>query len=511
MTQLTDAINQQINNHEHNHMIKDLNTGTWLTGAAVREQRDALATNLRNAGVGAGDIVLISLPNGPDNIIALYATLALHAVAYTVNPAMPVPELATLLHRHHYGALILGPNHAEQSGELAQLADVNLSIQVSDATATTPVFTVSSQAVATNDQLTAFQQHTASPIGVLMYTSGTTGDPKAVVLTHDQLLAAAKDIAESQALTPLDRTLAVLPLFHINAQVISVLATTISGGKLIVAQKFSAHRFWSWVQDERITWLSGAPAIIAILLKTRPAVRPQVAQLRFIRSASAPLLPNVQRDFEDYFHVPIVQGYGMTEAASQITVNPVDQPKVGSVGRPTGTDLVILDEDDTPLAAGATGEIALHGEHVITSYLDPKYQSDFRHGWFHTGDVGYLDDDGYLFIVGRKKELINHGGDKISPAEIENVLTQHPAINQVAVVGLPDEIYGESVTAAVVLNPGFTGDTTLTDQLTQFASARLSRFKVPGQFVYVDSLAAGPTGKIQHTRVKNSLLATTAG
>ncbi|WP_054750543.1 AMP-binding protein [Lacticaseibacillus thailandensis] len=465
---------------------------------------------LQHAGVHAGDIVLISLPNGANNIIALYATLALHAVAYTVNPTMPLPELATLIGRHHYGALILGPDHAENSAELATRAHVQLSTSIDDSTAATPVLAISHQPVPTNTLLHDFAQHNPSPVGVLMYTSGTTGDPKAVVLTHGQLFAAAQDVATSQQLTALDRTLVVLPLFHINAQVISVLATTISGGKLVVAQKFSAHRFWRWVQDERITWLSGAPAIIAILLKTRPAQQPAVPTLRFIRSASAPLLPHIQQDFEDYFHVPIIQGYGMTEAASQITVNPLAHPQVGSVGRPTDTDLVILDDNDAPQPAGVTGEIALHGDHVITSYLDPKYQADFRHGWFHTGDVGYLNDEGYLFIVGRKKELINHGGNKISPAEIENVLTQHPAVNQVAVVGLPDDIYGEAVTAAVVLNPGFTGEDTSTEQLRTFATSRLSKFKVPSRFVYVDSLAAGPTGKIQHTRVKRALMAATA-
>lgn len=507
MTTLTETINTQLQAHHDQPYIKELATATWYTGGDIAAARNQLRTHLEELGVTAGDLILISLPNSTAHIVALLAAFELHAVAYTVNPRMPAPELAEIIGRHHYAAAILNAEHAQQLTQLEQLSSSRFQ---ANATAlfgdTLSLFTFTEQSVTSNDLITDFAAQESSPLGVLMYTSGTTGLPKAVVLTHEQLLAAAYDIAQSQALTADDISLLVLPLFHINAQVISLLATLVSGGKMVVAPKFSASRFWPTVTNDRITWVSAAPAIIAILLQTKPQVAPTCPQLRFVRSASAPLLPVVEREFTESFGVPIVQGYGMTEAASQIALNPIGASKPGSVGIATGTDLVIMSDLETPLRAGEIGEICLRGTHVIHGYLDPQYAQDFTGGWFHTGDVGYVDADGYLFIVGRKKELINHSGDKVSPAEVENVLIQHPAVRSIAVIGLPDAIYGESVAAVVILEPGYAGNTEQSTALQDFAGAMLAKFKVPTHFYYRDHLAAGATGKIQHTRVRHELM-----
>ncbi len=508
MTQLTQIINQQLEAHKQNRFIKDLQADQWFTGSDIAFARDNLRTALQEQGVRRGDLVLVSLPNTVTHVVALLAILDLNAVAYTINPNMPAPELAEILGRHHYAATLFGPNHVAKTHELEHLTPLGLhATQVQLLGHAQTLFTLTNQAVAQNDLFTQFQAHEDSPLGVLMYTSGTTGLPKAVVLTHAQLYAAATDIARSEGLSTADRSLLILPLFHINAQVISVLSTLISGGKLLVAPKFSASHFWSTIEREQITWVSAAPAIIAILLKTRPAAKPVTPQLRFVRSASAPLLPAVQQEFEDFFSTPILQGYGMTEVASQITLNPLNHAKSGSVGIATGTDLTIRDDADEALRPGETGEISLRGDHVITGYLDPKYAADFTNGWFHTGDVGYVDADGFLFIVGRKKELINRSGDKISPVEVENVLIQHPAIRSLAIVGLPDAIYGESVAAVIILEDDYIGSAELSAELQDFAGAQLAKFKVPTRFFYTDHLASGPTGKIQHTLVRRELLA----
>jgi acyl-CoA synthetase (AMP-forming)/AMP-acid ligase II len=507
MTELTTAINNQLQAHDHNRFIKDLTADQWYTGSDIAFARDRMRTTLQEQGVHSGDLVLISLPNSVSHVVALLAALDLNAIAYTINPGMPAPELAEILNRHHYAAAIFGPTHTQFTDELHRITGADFTqTNVQILNHAQPVFTITNQQVAANPLITNFQQHEDSPLGVLMYTSGTTGLPKAVVLTHSQLFAAATDIAESQQLTDSDRSLLVLPLFHINAQVISVLATLVSGGKLVVAPKFSAHRFWSTIEREQITWVSAAPAIIAILLKTKPDVRPVTPQLRFVRSASAPLLPAVQREFESFFATPILQGYGMTEVASQITLNPLGATRAASVGKATGTELTIRDDANNVLPTGETGEISLRGDHVIHGYLDPQYADDFQDGWFHTGDVGYLDEDGYLFIVGRKKELINRSGDKISPVEVENVLIQHPAIRSLAVIGLPDAIYGESVAAVIILEDDYIGSAELSAELQDFAGAKLAKFKVPTRFFYTDHLAAGPTGKIQHTRVRREIM-----
>ncbi|WP_155286394.1 AMP-binding protein [Lacticaseibacillus zhaodongensis] len=507
MGYLHTVLTAQLDQSSTKPLVKALARDTWYTGAELTAARNTLAAGLQAQGVQSGDIVLLAHGNSAELLVALLACWQLDAIAYTVNPKMPAAEFTEILQRHEYAAIVPGPENAamlsdiyQQSGRDFSQTSVNILGQ------TQPLLSLQRTGRPSNPMFTAFQKRTASPLAVLMYTSGTTGAPKAVVLDQDQLLAAARDIAASQDLTAADRSLLILPLFHINAQVISLLSTLVSGGKLLIAPKFSAHQFWPQIAQEAITWVSAAPAIIAILNKTRPEIAPDVPSLRFVRSASAPLLPAVQNDFEGFFNIPIIQGYGMTECASQITLNPIGHTRVGSVGKSSGTAICILDENDKPLPAGETGEISLRGDHVITSYLDPAHQADFAHGWFHTGDVGYLDADGFLFIVGRKKELINRSGDKVSPSEVENVLIQHPAVSALAVIGLPDPIYGERVVAAVIPNAGYTADDQLSKQLQQYAADRLAAFKVPAQVIYVHELAAGPTGKIQHTRVRRAIM-----
>jgi acyl-CoA synthetase (AMP-forming)/AMP-acid ligase II len=333
-------------------------------------------------------------------------------------------------------------------------------------------------------------------------TSGTTGEPKGVCLTERQLAWTAEQVRLSHRLTPADRGLTVLPFSHINAPVVSLCATLLAGATVVIAPRFSRNRFWSWIEDYQITWASIVPAILAILLQTeKPAFLP--GALRFVRTASAPL-PFVQHQaFERKFGIPVIETYGLSEAASQVTANPVPpgQNKPGSVGLPIGVSLRICSPrtedalgDLQDVAPGATGEICVRGPSVISAYWGGAGANSFQDGWFRTGDLGYCDEDGYVYITGRLKEVINRGGEKIAPREIEEVLLAHPAVKEVAVAGRPDPIYGEQVIAYVV--PAGAWDAHLEQDLRALCLRRLSPHKVPTAFVALDALPRNRTGKI---------------
>ena len=505
MSELSDIIKHKLDQQQTQTVLRDIARDQDFTGNDVLSAQDTLARRLRDIGVQAGDLILLSLPNSAANITVQLTAFDLDVVVQTINPNMPTAELRTTMVQHHFAAMILNEVHARALPEIEATSDLHFVHETGTLLGSDFTLAAARNQQVGNpllDQLNATGQ---SPLGVLMYTSGSSGHPKAVALNHAQLLAAASEIARTQQLTTADKTLLVMPLFHINAQVITVLATLVSGGSIAIAPKFSASHFWQQVRDNQITWVSAAPAIIAILLKTKPLSAPQVPHLRFIRSASAPLLPAVQTAFERDFGIPIQQAYGMTEGASQITFNPLGATKAGSVGKSGGTAISLQDENGRQLAQGATGEICLRGDHIITAYLDPSLQDDFDNGWFRSGDVGHLDADGYLFIDGRKKELINRGGDKISPVAIENVLITHPDVRNIAVFGMPDPVYGERVAAAVIPEADAPSATDLAQSLRAYATQRLARFEVPTDIYFTDSLPAGATGKIQRRRVRDQI------
>lgn len=338
---------------------------------------------------------------------------------------------------------------------------------------------------------------------VYMATSGTTGEPKGVVLWERQIAWTAEQVRLSHALTPNDRGLTVLPFFHINAPVVSLCASLLAGSSVMIAARFSKQHFWSWVEQFDITWASIVPTIVAILLETdRPAFLP--GSLRFVRTGSAPLPPANLHAFEARFGVPVIETYGLSEAASQVVANPLPPAihKPGSAGRPVGVELRIChpltsseERELRDVAQGETGEICVAGPSLIHAYQDNKGQESFQRGWFRTGDLGYLDEDGYLFIKGRLREVINRGGENIAPREIEEVLQEYPAVCEAAVVGRPDPIYGEQAVAYLIVrenwNPQSAGE------LRRYTAERLSPQKVPVDFIILDALPRNATGKVE--------------
>lgn len=352
---------------------------------------------------------------------------------------------------------------------------------------------------------------------LLLTTSGTTGIPKGVRLRADQLAWTAAQIQRSHRLTQADRGLAVLPFYHINAPVVSLLATLSAGATVVIAPRFSASQFWAWIARERITWASIAPAIAAVLLNSADAASHQPHPgLRFVRTASAPLPVTHLHAFERRFGVPVVETYGLSEAAGTVTANPVPPGvhRPGSVGLPCGVELRICVAGEPghagPLrdvAPGAEGEICVRGPSVIAAYEEGASASAFHQGWFRTGDLGYRDGAGYVFITGRLREIINYGGHKIAPREIEETLLAHPRVREAAVAGEPDPIYGQRVIAYVVpdADTAASDAAPLAETLRTFCAQQLSAHKVPASFTFVAALPRTATGKVQRHALSPAL------
>jgi hypothetical protein len=303
----------------------------------------------------------------------------------------------------------------------------------------------------------------------------------------------------------------MMPMFHINAQVMSTLSSRVANARILVTPKFSASRFWQQVADNHVTWVSVVPTIVSFLLLNEKAnaaygrLQSQI-NLRFVRSSSFALPEERLRAFQDRFHTLIIEGYGMTEASSQCTTNPHDAPKIGSAGLPFGTEVKILIADHFTDAPGALGEIAIKGDHVITHYLDDEKPESFKDGWFLTGDLGYFDEDGYLFVKGRKKEIISRGGEKVAPAHVESVLSELPFIEQQAVIGMPDDLYGEEVTAVLVSTTPGLNEAEQREEILAFGRSHLAKFEAPTRVEFVREFPRNTTGKILRPQLREQLL-----
>jgi acyl-CoA synthetase (AMP-forming)/AMP-acid ligase II len=340
-------------------------------------------------------------------------------------------------------------------------------------------------------------------VALLMYTSGTTGLPKGVMLTHANLAANARAISVEHALGPADRVLAVLPLYHINAFAVTMLAPLAHGGSLVMPPKFSAARFWSQAERGACTWINVVPTMISYLLEGETPPRASTAHIRFCRSASAALPPEHHRAFEQKFGIGIVETMGLTETVAPSFSNPLapGQRKIGSVGRASGCEARVVDAALQPVPDGTTGELVIRGPNVMRGYYknDEATRASFTPGgWLRTGDLGHRDADGFFFVTGRIKELIIKGGENIAPREIDEALLAHPAVLDAAAAGIADRHYGQEIFACVVLRDGSTCDEAT---LREHCIATLGRFKTPKTIRFVDALPRGPSGKVQRLKL----------
>jgi len=457
-----------------------------LTYAALRRAVLAMERCLDSAGLPPGARVAVRLSEPLEYATALLALLGAGRVAVPLDPGAPAADMARVLATARPAAAVTDDSFGLPFG-IPLLAPDSPGTDRSGADA-------------------------GGAGGIFLCTSGTTGTPKGILLRDEQLVHVAGSVAAHHGLIAADRGYCPLPLFHVNAEVVGLLASLHAGASLALDRRFSRRGFWEMIGQRRITWINAVPAIISILAIEPPASRP--AGVRFVRSASAPLPRAALERFEDAFGIPVVETYGMTEAASMITANPLDGPrKPGSAGLPAGAEVRVLVPDadarpgDVGGGEGEVGRVQIRGKGVITRYaeggrpgaIDPA-------GWLDTGDLGYLDADGYLFLVGRSDDVINRGGEKIYPREIEEILLAQPGVRSVAVVGAADDVLGECPVAYVVSEDGWPEEKVAT-ALREACQAELPRHKQPSVFRLVGELPLGPTGKIARRQLKDLVTA----
>ena len=358
----------------------------------------------------------------------------------------------------------------------------------------------------------------ADDAAMLMYTSGSTGQPKGPIHTQRSVLAHGRNSVQAHKLTAADRSLLVLPLYHINAECVTLIPTLVSGGSVVMPHGFAVSEFWNWIDDHGCTWSAVVPTIISQLLDWKdPKAESRAeafARMRFLRSSSAPLSPSLHREFIDKFHLPLIQAMGSSEAGNVFS-NPVPPGvnKIGSPGLPWGFEAKIADREGAELPVGEPGEVWLRGEGMMQAYYkDPTGTAAALDaaGWLHTGDLAYRDADGYFFVIGRSKELIIKGGVNIAPKQIDEILETHPAVLEAAAVGVPDRYVGEDLVAFAVLRQGLRCDEL---ELLSFCESHLGYFKTPTRVYFVADLPKGPSGKVQRLRLveeAESLAATSA-
>jgi long-chain acyl-CoA synthetase len=334
---------------------------------------------------------------------------------------------------------------------------------------------------------------------VIIYTSGTTGKPKGVLLTHGNLLANARQISEWLRLTREDRSLLIMPLFHVNALMTTCMAALRVGASVVLASRFSATRHWETVSRYGVTYFGSVATMLSMLNHTYPEGVPSSAvgsRLRFALCGSAPVPVEVLKTFESLFHCPVIEGYGLSESTCRSTFNPPDdRRRPGSVGLPIGNEVKVFDETDRELAVDDVGEIVLRGPNVMKGYYknEQATREAFRSGWFHTGDLGYRDKDGFFYVVDRKSDMIIRGGENIYPREIDEVLYQHPKVKDAATIGVKNDLYGEEVRSFVVLREG---ESATEEEILNFCRERLADFKCPKSIAFLGDIPKGPTGKL---------------
>lgn len=462
---------------------------------------------LNAMGIGRGHRIAMVLPNGPEMAVAFLAVAA-GATAAPLNPACQASEFGFYLSDLNARALIVQAGTDSPAIAAACACGIPIVELRPIAGSEAGLFSLTGSAGA------AVLPGLAEPhdVALVLHTSGTTARPKIVPLTQANLCASTANIQAALQLERSDRCLNVMPLFHIHGLAAALLSSLAAGSSVVCTPGFQAPSFFAWLERFRPTWYTAVPtmhqAILTRALEEQEAIRR--CPLRFIRSCSSALPPQVMAGLEEALRVPVVESYGMTEAAHQIASNPLPpgRRKPGSVGVVAGPEVAIMDEAGHLLAAGATGEIAIRGANVMHGYdSNPEAKRHaFTAGWFRTGDQGYLDGDGYLFITGRLKEIINRGGEKMSPREIDEVLLDHPAVAQAVAFAIPHPRLGEDVAAAVVLRGGAeaTGQ-----EIRRFAATRLTYLKVPRQVIVLDEIPKGPTGKVQRIGLAEKLGLTT--
>jgi acyl-CoA synthetase (AMP-forming)/AMP-acid ligase II len=472
--------------------------GIKVTYDSLRQQVFEMANALASAGIRRGDAVAIALPNGLPAIVSFLAA-SVAGTAAPLNPTYPYEEFHFFLGDTNAKILLCPRVGAEFVRTAAKDRNIPaFSVEMNEQ-GNVHVVDAPSGVTATEPK--------ADDIALVLHTSGSTGRPKRVPLRHFNLAVSSANIANTYALTEEDTSLCVMPLFHIHGLIGSTMSTLLTGGTVVVPTKFNALSFWRTVREHHVSWYSGVPTMHQLLMARAHHKPVEAASLRFIRSCSAPLSAELIHKIEDVFGVPFVEAYGMTEASHQMTSNPLPprHRKAGSVGVGTGLRVRIMDKDGRSLEDNQCGEIAIQGANVFRGYENnPEANARaFVNGWFRTGDQGYLDEDCYLHLTGRIKDIIIRGGENIAPHEIDEILLKHPAVAAAVTFGFAHPTLGEEVAAAVVLHERH-GATE--SALIKHCRESLAEFKCPKKIYLLDSIPTTATGKIRRRAVAAALV-----
>jgi acyl-CoA synthetase (AMP-forming)/AMP-acid ligase II len=463
----------------------DLNNSQFL--AAVQRA----ATSLRGHGVSAGDVVAIMLPNAASFVVSLFAAWRLGAAVTPINPSLTPTEVSY------------------------QVSDAAAKVLI---TQTIPEFDAGAPAVVTTDVLDGGEptaeildapQHPDSALALLIYTSGTTGRPKGVMLDHANLNAMCGAVIDGFMMTPDDHSLLILPLFHVNGIVVGTLSPLLAGGRATIAGRFKVDTFFDRIEQTRATYFSAVPTIYTMLCGLPASVKPNTSSVRFAVCGAAPASVELLEAFESRYGIPIIEGYGLSEGSCASTVNPLTgKRKAGTVGLPLpGQTIRLVDAAGMSVPDGEAGEVVIKGANVMRGYLNRPEETakTIVDGWLHTGDVGRFDEDGYLLLVDRAKDMIIRGGENIYPREIEAVAHGLPQIAEAAVVGRAHPVYGEEPVLFVSLHPDMTLDATA---IREHLSGSLSKYKLPVEITIMDDLPKNAVGKIAKPELRKRLVET---
>lgn len=484
--------------------------GRQWTYAEFENAVNRTANMLLANGIAKGNVVSLLLPNSAEYIIAYFACFKIGAIAGPVNSLLKPEEIEWVVGNSESKLLLAG---SDWSGSVPLASSAKRT--KSRPFPRTVIFDdIDKEAENFSAQ---FPDVKLSPDNeaMIIYTSGTTGKPKGCLLTHGNLIANARQITEWLRFDESDRLLTVMPLFHMNAVSVTTMTALYAGGSTVVSSKFSASRFWDIISKYQITSFGSVATMLSMLLERRHLAGEMPAgsrrSLRFAMCGSAPVPAEVLRKFEETFGCLVIEGYGLSESTCRSTFNPPNEDRrPGSCGQPIGNEMRVFDENDNELPDGELGEIVMRGENIFKGYFKNREATEiaFASGWFHTGDIGHRDADGFFYIADRKSDMIIRGGENIYPREIDDLLYTHPAVAAAAVIGMPDELYGEEVAAFVVLKDG---ETVSEDELIEFCRESLADYKCPKTVHFVDGIPKGPTGKLLKRELAKAFIADEEG